>query len=282
MNSRNWVNFALFIFLVTAVVIYLNKKNTAIETQNLSSLKIDEITEIRIPREQDKDIVFNKAEDANWYMLKPYQVKAHQFRIKTLLGLTQTVIQKSYDTDSLNLSDYSLDHPRARIIFNTTEISFGKINPVNNKRYLLAENKLSLLDDQIYPLVSAQASSFIDLALLPGNFKITKIETPATIVELNPDNVWEAADKNKLNTDQIQAFLQHWTSAQAFAIHAYLSRKNLGKIKISSQSKTITFEITDDDPWLILASPELNIEYHLDKSQKNILYGILNTDSPSA
>jgi len=282
MNSRNWVNLALFVFLVMAIIVFLNKKNSIIETQHLSSLKIEEITEIRIPRKQDKDIVFHKSDEAIWFMLKPYSVKAHQFRINTLLGLTQTPIQKSYNTDSLNLSDYALDQPRARIIFNATEISFGKINPVNNKRYLLAENKISLLDDQIYPLVSAQASSFIDLALLPDNFKITKIETPTITVELRSNNVWNASDKSKLNADQIQAFLQHWKSAQAFAIHAYLSRKNLGKIKISSPSKTITFEITDDDPWLILASPELNIEYHLDKSQKNILYGILNTDSPGA
>jgi len=282
MSSRNWVNLALFIFLMMAIAVFISKKNSTTKTQHLSSLKIEEITEIRIPREQGKDIVFNKRDDTTWFMLKPYPVKAHQFRLNTLLGLTQTLIQKSYDADSLNLSDYALEQPRARIIFNTTEISFGKINPVNNKRYLLAENKILLLDDQIYPLVSAQASSFIDLALLPDNFKITKIETPATTVELISNNLWTASNKNKLNADQIQAFLQHWKSAQAFAIHAYLSRKNLGEIKISSQSKIITFEITDDDPWLILASPELNIEYHLDKSQKNILYGILNMAPPSA
>lgn len=215
-------------------------------------------------------------------MTQPYNIKAHQFRINTLLGLTQTPVDTPYSIESLDLTAYALNPPRAKITFNQTDVLFGKINSINKKRYLLANKKMFLLNDQIYPLVSAQAASFVNLSLIPDDFNINRIETPSTAIQFTNNSVWEASNKNKLNADQIQSLIQHWKSAQAFAVHKYMPRKKLGKIIISSETKSITFAITDDDPWLIIALPELNIEYHLDNSLKNILYGNLKPDSPDA
>lgn len=259
---------------------FLNKNNSG--TRYITSINTDEITDIRISKDSNNDIIFKKNKNAIWHMTEPYNLKAHQFRIKTLLSLTKTPIDNSYNTDSLTLSSYALAPPRARITFNQTEISFGKTSPVNNKRYLMTNNKMFLAYEKIYPLVNAQASSFIDLSLLPDNFNITKIQTPSSAIFLNKNNTWESSSKNQLDADQIQLFLQHWKSAQAFAVHKYTNRKQLGKIEISSNTRTLVFEIADDDPWLILALPEINIEYHLDKSLKDTLSGILTSDPPNA
>lgn len=282
MNSRSWLNIVLFLFLVAAVTFFVNQKNSASDVKRLSSLKIDDITEIQISRTQGKSIKFKKNKFNVWYMTQPYQIKAHQFRINTLLSLTQTPVDKTYNSKDLELSQYALDPPRARITFNDIEFAFGKTNPINNKRYLLVQHKMSLLLDQAYPLISAQASSFIDLSLLLDDFDITKIKTPASNISRNKDLLWIATEENKLNADQIQSFLQHWRSAQAFAVHKYLVRKKLGTITINSDNKELIFEISDDDPWLILALPKLEIEYHLDKSMKNILLGIVAAEPNDA
>ncbi|MCW9047391.1 MAG: DUF4340 domain-containing protein [Gammaproteobacteria bacterium] len=215
-------------------------------------------------------------------MQAPYQINAHQFRLNSLLGLTQTPVNKSYEINELRLADYALDTPRAHITFNDTDVFFGKINSLNNKRYLLTENKMVLINDQTYPLVSAHASSFVNLSLLNEDFKITKIETPETNLRLGNDSLWISSGNNHLNADQIQSFLEHWKLAKAFAVHELVNKKSLGKITISSNNKTIIFNITSTDPWLILSLPALNIEYHLDKSMKNLLLGIINPDLPDA
>jgi len=285
-NSRGLLNIGMVIFLTVFIVIFYNKQNTPEDIQKLSHLNLDEITRIIINRPENQDILFLKESDGLWHMKNPYSLKAHQFRINTLLSLTQTPVEKSYDINSLDLSQYSLDKPLARITFNNTEILFGKTNPLNNKRYFLAENKLALINDQLYPLASAQASSFISLDLLPENYSITKIHTPVVNLLLDRDNNWINAPNNtsklKLNADQIQSLLQHWNKAQAFAVHKYLPRKNLGQIEISSANKNLVFQISDDDPWLILALPELNIEYHLDNSLKAHLFGSTSVDQPDA
>jgi len=285
-KTRGLLNIGMVIFLTIFIVVFYNEQNTPENIQKLSHLNLDEITRIKINRPEDQDILFLKQNDGFWHMKKPYSLKAHQFRINTLLSLTQIPVEKNYDISSLDLSQYSLDKPLARITFNDTEILFGRTNPLNNKRYFLVDKKMSLIDDQLYPLANAQASSFIDLSLLTDNFTITKIQTPAVSILLDSDNNWindtKSAAEVNLNADQIQSLLQHWNNTQAFAVHKYLPRKELGQIKINSQNKTLTFQISDDDPWLILALPELNIEYHLDASLKNNLYGIVNTGSPDA
>jgi len=277
MNSRTLVNLLLFTFLLASAGWFVYKKNKPIEVTRLTSLKLDEINHIRIPKNNGTDIVFNKTQSVKgitiWEMLSPYQIEAHQFRVNTLLSLTQTPVDKLYPASDINLADFALDKPRANIFFNKVSVSFGKSNTLNNKRYIMSENNMALLADQLYPLVSAQPSTFISLKPLADNIAINSIKLPDLNITRNDENNWQASPGNTLNPNQIQAIITHWKTAQAFSVHRYLQRKQLGSIEIKTQGKKIIFIISDDDPWLILARPDLNIEYHLDSSYKNKLLG---------
>jgi len=289
MNSRTLTNIILLLVLLSFIGFYTNNKNKIPESQRLTRLSLNEINNINIPRDGKTDLVLQKQIDLNgkplWYMVKPYSIKAHQFRVSTLLSLSQFPIDESFDSSTLNLQHYALDKPRARIIFNDTEISFGKTNPLNSKRYLKTDNKLVLISDETYPLVSSQPATFVDLMLLPDK-NIRAITLPALKIEKTEDAHWNSTSKelssNALTADQIQTVLQNWRRAQAFAVHKYMPRKKLGMIKITLEDSVIDFELSDDDPWLILARPVLGIEYHLDSSQKVNLVGPFNSlDKPS-
>ena len=69
-----------------------------------------------------------------------------------------------------------------------------------------------------------------------------------------------------ISADSIAATLEDWNSLQAFGIHEYMQRNQLGEVLVylEGKEKPISFQITDTDPWLILARPELGLEYHLD------------------
>jgi len=290
MNSRTFINILLLLVLLSFIGLYVNSKNTTTEVKRLTSLSLNEITSIRIPHGDKADIVLQKQTLANgearWNMLEPYSIKAHSFRVNTLLSLSQLPIDESFDSTTLNLQHYALDKPRARIIFNSTEIAFGKTNPLNNKRYLKSENRLVLINDETYPLVSAQAASLVDLMLLHDK-NISTLTLADLKIEKTPNAHWKSSSKeipdNALTADQIQSLLENWRGAQAFAVHKYMPRKKLGTIKITIGDAVINFELSDDDPWLILARRDLGIEYHLDSSQKQKLFGPFNsTPEPSA
>lgn len=279
MNSRSMLNIFLLLVLGSLIGFFIMDDEPPIPISRLTSLELNEITRITIPRDGRPDIVISNTRTAQndnnnesvWRMQQPYAIKAHAFRVNTLLKLSQAITDNNYATSDLNLADYGLDNPRARIIFNNTEIRFGKSNPLNNKRYLLSNNRLSLLADEIYPLVSAEAASFVDLYLL-DNKTIQSIATPDWHIFKNAEKKW--ASTNSLSADQIQTLLENWQHAQAFAVHRYMQRKQLGNIVLTIDEQKIHFEISDDDPWLILARPDLGIEYHLDKALKNSLLGI--------
>jgi len=289
MNSRTLINIILLLVLLAFIGFYINNKNITTDTQKLTTLSLDEINIIKIPRDGKTDIVLKKATslngDAIWFIVKPYSIKAHQFRVNTLLSLSQSPIDESFDSSTLNLQHYALDKPRARIIFNDTEILFGKTNPLNSKRYLKTNNKLVLIADESYPLISSQPATFVDLMLLPEK-NISALVIADLIIEKTEDARWKSSSKtlsaNALTPDKIQTLLQNWRGAQAFAVHKHMPRKKLGMIKITLEDSVIDFELSDDDPWLILTRPDLGIEYHLDSSQKETLLGPFNsTDKPA-
>lgn len=272
-NSRSLVNLFLLLLLLAAYLIFSAEDKTP-PAERLTQLQLDEINLIRIPRDNNNDIVIEKISDTSgtqsWQMQQPYSIKAHQFRVNTLLKLSQLPVEQSWPVDELNLADYGLEPPRARIQFNQQQIAFGKTSPLNNQRYLLHNNKISLHADDTYPLVSAQPASLVDLYLLQQAEPLA-ITAPGLQLYKNDAGRWQS--EQALSADQIQTVLQHWGNAQAFAVHTYMPRKQLGKITIQFAQQAIEFEITDDDPWLILARPELGIEYHLDAALKNRLLG---------
>lgn len=274
-SSRSLVNLFLLLLLLAVYVIF-SAEDEIQAPERLTQLQLDEIELIHIPRDKAEDILIEKIRDASgnasWQMQQPYSIKAHSFRVNTLLKLSQLPLEQSWSADELNLADYGLESPRARIRFNQQEIAFGKTSLLNHKRYLLHNNKISLHADETYPLVSAQPASLVDLALL-NKAEIVSLTSPQLQLYQNDTGHWQS--DNKLTVDQIQTILQQWKNAQAFAVHTYMPRKQLGKISIQLAQQTIEFEITDDEPWLILARPELGIEYHLDAALKNRLLGDL-------
>ena len=273
MKSRTITNLILLIALISLISFIALKpdKNTA--APRLTNVNKNSITKIIIHRD-DNNIIFKKI-DTQWRMMEPHIILAHDFRIQSLLKLLDAEIDRHYDIQDIDLKTYGLQQPRAHIQFNDTHVYFGKTNPVTSMRYIQLNNKMYLLHDELYPLIRSQPTSFVNLALLPPNTSIKYLKLPELELVIS-DTSWKTTPENTYSADQIQALLQNWTYAKAFAVHAYIKRKSLGHIKLkTAHSKSIEFQITDTDPWLILARTDLGIEYHLDSSQKDKLLHIL-------
>jgi len=286
MNSRTLVNLFLAAFLIIAGSWLYYSKTRLPEITRLTSHDIEKITQILIHKDNGQDILLIKDShnktDEQWRMLKPYNIKAHQFRVNTLLSLSQTPVDNFYDISTLRLTDYSFEKPRARITFNKTQILFGKSNPINARRYILIENKMALLLDQTYPLISSQATTFIDLSVLPHSEPLLEIRLPELTLTKNKHHVWQSKTDTNIDKKNLQAIKNYWEQAQAFSVHPYLERKELGKISIRTTKQTINFIISDDSSLLILARPDMKIEYHLDISFKEKLLGNFTLETNNA
>ncbi len=260
MLSRLLTNLILLVIVVTlGIFIYVSRDDDVV-SHRLTGIDASTINRIGITH-NGRTLELKKF-DNHWRMLKPIAVDANDFRIKSLLDLLSTESFSDYDATGLALKPLGLDQPETTIQYNDLLISFGIDNPVNHHRYVLVNNHVHMISDQFYPLISSQIGTLVSQNLLPRDAVITGMDLPDQTLRKS-DIGWQSSDIS-VSTDAIEKTLDQWRHAQAFGVHTYNPRKSLGRIEVSidSEDRPLVFEITDKDPWLIIARPDLSLEYH--------------------
>jgi hypothetical protein len=270
MQSRSILNVVLFlVVLVLTLNIYIVKNSTTTSRNILTDTQPGKINRISI--KHNKRVIALKKDKGGWRMIEPINISTNSFRVDSILKLLKTASHGQYVIDDLDLEKYGLDQPATSIKFDDIEISFGITNPVSNYRYVKTNEKIHLIDDFYYPLLSSQIGTLVARTLLPKDAKIKKLILPENILELDKDGIWTS--RQSISTDAIVETIRSWKNDQAFGVHNYIDRKSLGDIEVhlSNQDEPIKFKITDDDPWLVIARPDLDIEYHFNTEFYNSL-----------
>ena len=263
MRSRLLLNIALLV-LVALLGYYAyttqQQQNQADTAYQLTALSADEIEHIII-RHNQRSVELRKRA-GRWRMLQPIDIEANSFRIDTLFKLLNTVSHASYALAGLNPETYGLSNITTSIQFNDVVIEFGDTNPINNYRYVRIGDRVHLIDDHYYPLLSSQVGTLVARELLPSDAKIDKLILPEITLYRDDDQVWRSS--SAINPDLITETLHHWKNSQAFGVHNYMVRESLADISayLAGENEPIRFHVTDTDPWLIIARPDLDLEYH--------------------
>ncbi len=261
MQSRLLLNIMLLALTIAlTMIVYNSADKDADKVTQLTTLAPDAVHDIQIRHNQHETVLHKQ--DGGWEMMQPINIKANDFRIDTLLKLLTATSQADYSIDGLDLSKYGLDQLATSIRFNETEIAFGISNPVNGLRYVRVGERMHLIDDSFYPLLSSQTGALVARELLPREADISKLVLPEMTLSRDPDGTWRS-DGNT-GTDAISETLNNWKHVQAFGVHNYMQRETLAQIEVylGNQSEPLRFVVTDTDPWLIIARPNLDLEYH--------------------
>lgn len=270
LKSRILLNLALLALVVILGLINYQLRYANDDEPRLSTLEADSINAIEIAH-RDRYVVLKKI-DGRWRMTRPIHIAANTFRINSLLKLLNTPVHASYDIAQLDLAKFQLQPARTsiRVSDGSDEalIEFGSSNPVNRLRYVKAGERMYLIEDNFYPLVSSQIGTLISPKLLPDSVAITALHLPEVKLTRGNDGRWLVSpDDRNLSADDITAVVDAWLHGEAFGVHDYMQRDNLGSVEIrvkrGEADQSVRFVITDTEPWLILARPDLGIEYHL-------------------
>ena len=254
--------FLLIIVCALANVIYFSEtKNNKLEP--LSTLDATSINEITI-KHNAYTTVINKHHRNHWIISHPVKVDANEFRINAILKLINAPIHSQYSPDDIDVSTIGLDTPSTSISFNNHNILFGTINPATGLRYVQFNNIIYTLEDVYYPLISSHFGTLVSLNLLPFDSKVKKLILVNQTIARNDNGLWQS--NITINADNIAKAIDDWQTKQAFGVHEYIERNTLGDVFIYTDTslEPISYQITDIDPWLIIARPGLGLEYHLD------------------
>ena len=147
--------------------------------------------------------------------------------------------------------------------FSYKVISFGITNPATSLRYIRLNDSVYTIEDVYFPLISSHFGTLVSLNLLPDNITIEKLVLSNQTISKDDKGLWQSTID--ITADNIITTIDNWKNTQAFGVHEYLDRENLGTVDIyiTGEQQPVSYIITDIDPWLILARPELGLEYHL-------------------
>ena len=279
MNTRTLLNIMLFacVLFLGALVVWTKHNQTA-QTDSrlplLSAIDLETVSDIRIHHNQKavqlskQPIPSSNGDDnkqtALWMINSPFQLEANGFRLQSVLALLHAPVHASYPAADHDLSTFGLLKPTLSIRFDKHRIDFGNINPITGQRYILYNQTVYTIEDIYSPLLTANPLALASLNLLPQRAKPVHFQLLSQQIDKDVKGFWHS--NTGLSADRINELVHDWQTTQAFGVHQYLKKPSLGecKITLTEPASTIRFQITDTDPWLVLARPELGIEYHLD------------------
>lgn len=178
MKSSYLTNFVLV--CIIAAIFWFNQQATTPEDNSNSFKHIDvhTINEIQLKHENNDDINLLK-QDSNWQIVQPINAAANSTRVNLLLSLLDSPShnQLLHPSDE-TLTQLGLKPIKSSLQLNEHIFVFGDREPLNKHRYVLYQNTVYLMDDTITPLLSTNASSFINNRLIADEYNITSIQLP--------------------------------------------------------------------------------------------------------
>jgi hypothetical protein len=266
MSRRSLLNLVLLVLasLLMLVVVFEPGKTPPPQPPGLTPLRKDDIHTIHIDRHDAQSIVLEKV-GKRWQMRQPVAAAVNPLRFYAIMKLAETRSLGSYSSAGRKLHSFGLDKPRVHVTFNDElSLAFGSNTPLDNRRYLLLGDQIHLITDSFYYHLIGGFTTFIDTALLPPQSRLEGLQLPGLTLKQVAGH-WETEPQPEYySADQAAALIEAWQHATALEVKKYSEGKGEEIVlHIAGQSEPIRFLITARTPELVLARPELGIQYHL-------------------
>jgi len=252
--------------------------------QPLTALTPAQVTRIQITRQQRPALVFARQGDG-WLLAGDPPLPASPFQLNALLAILQSLPERHYPADTLDLRELGLDPPQATIVLDdTTTLQIGNTEPLDNMRYIRYGATIYLVADRYQHLINADRTNFIERRLLDPAASITRLILPELTLKQTADGNWETLpEKPDSSADAIQQLVTNWQQASALYVRPYQQGTTGTRIslELAGNATPVVFELLSREPELVLARPDLGIEYHFSNGAAERLLGIGTAAAPA-
>jgi len=275
MSTRNLLNLLLLAIGAGLVLLIVYQPGLTPEDERTSLTAVDptSIHTILIEREHYPSVTIKKQAD-QWRLVGDKNIPAAAFQVSALTRILQAGAMQRYSPDMLDLAALGLDPPRATLTLNETVILIGDTDALEHRRYVLINNLVQLVDDQYQHLINADWTNFVSRQLLSGQETITQITLPEYSLAM-VDNQWQLTpESSTVSADNLQSLIDGWKNVAALYVSRYQpsdTRKTVA-IEFDAATPAITFQVVSHAPNLVLARPELGIQYHLTGDYESLLF----------
>ncbi|MDX1489579.1 MAG: DUF4340 domain-containing protein, partial [Acidiferrobacterales bacterium] len=202
-----------------------------------------------------------------WSLVSPMPARASATMLHSLMALATATSLLQLPASADNLKKYGLDAPEAKVWLDDTEVGIGMEHPFKDARYVLHDNQVKLIAARHLMPAAYRYRNLIDRRLLEEADKLVAIVLPQQSLWLR-DGRWKVqAGDVSLTPDKINAFVDEWRFARAFAVESYSGRPVLDRVRLTlqaqdnSKSKTLEFAVLSYTPEFVLYRSDENLEY---------------------
>ncbi len=260
MRARLWLNIGLLLLvLLLALLAYYQPGLNPEPPVNLTSMSAQQITRLRIEPAGQAPLLLEK-QAGKWQIIEPVQMEANGLRVETVLRLAEAESLARFP--ARDLGKFKLDAPPLRVWLNDVSIAFGDSAPLDRQRYLLLGDTVHLIAGDVYYYLSGGLPLFASNDLLPRDAQLQSLTLPDFSLS-SSNGRWVMKPAREVSMDDINQFLDAWRSAQALQIRRYQAQPAQGVITVKLDNEVLRFDIVAQQPELILARPDLGLQYHL-------------------
>jgi len=282
----------LLLLVVAVLLVWLMTESQTLKPNHYitDSIKPTQVTEIEIHRREQQTIRLQL--DQQWQLIQPAMARANQTRIKLLLSLLEQPVQQPPIpvTNKTKLTDFGLEQPNLILSFNQLHFAFGKSESLSGSRYILHNQQIFLIDDDISPLLSASASSFVDNRLVDPAITIRALHLPELLdgkaqqqypeLSVYQHNTrWLSKPENHAQ-DKLLALLQNWQQAYAMQVvilsETFISENNPVVMIDLADNTQRKFVVTHSEDGLTLTDPKQQLQYQFPAAITDALFSISN------
>lgn len=281
MRNRLLLNLLLLLVVAALLLAYLwlPEPGDDYTFKPLADFVLDDVAHIRIER-PGSDTIELQRDNADWQLLQPFILPAAADRVRGVLLLPQLASLESFAAADQDLVPYGLADPPLTIHFDNETIALGDPAPLDEQRYVLYRDHIHLIPDRLFAQLNTPASYYIDTRLIPVAGKPGRITLP-TAELLRDDSGWHSTSRpaggNTTGDMDAAVIARAWQEARAMTAREF-SPDGMNAAAVVEQVQIgfderpdIEYLIISAVPQLILARPELGIQYHLDSRQAQAL-----------
>lgn len=160
-SKRRMTN--LFLLILLSGLGYLAYQQVQTENESIATLYDpaigESVSEVTILLPEQPEIRIESGEP-DWHIVAPVESKVDSRYLQQLFTLLSEPVLAEYDAADQDLAAFDLSDKAIRVRFNQVEYALGSLNPVNHRRYVLLEQRILLVNEAVYELLSRGVDGF--------------------------------------------------------------------------------------------------------------------------
>ena len=282
MLSKRWLINCLLIVLIAIFAyagIRYQQKAEYTPRNSITSLKPQDIHTAIIQAAGKHLVLHNSANQ--WLFEKPVQWPANNITVERLISIVNSEADSRLPAEGIDLATFGLQIPKAILTLNDARILFGSTNNIGGRRYIMIASMIYLLPDIHLHFITQGISGLIDRRLLPRSISLKSLELAELSLSKSSNGAWQSDTIGEVEVGRLNQIANNWQTLDAGRVKIYDKSIMPGQKIVAGleDGNEIDFFLMSIKPEIVIARPDLGVQYHFAEKQYYDLLSIAKDET---